>query len=592
LSALPAFFSAQGQNPSIFTKKTRANHQQKIAAVKKAAISTLEPLLDELREVENLQERVALAQPLVSLLSTTRPEACRKLLRLLLEDCLRLKNEASDQQGVEPDPDLLAKTIIQIAATFDRKLAKSLLEKYDSQDDFQQKKSSASMEASRTKFHLTVATQLLIDGNVVLATSIAERVISGPVIPETLRFLSLLREKDLTRANTLFAMALGGIRLRGGIDPNESLLLFSYIFSPHQIPIVTPRGLGIYQMANVSVLPTGLANPVLAQQYLDTTSQLLLDPARYSRPDLPPAFGPVGDWFLIKFIEPKALVYRPALVNPLLAQRYVLESWMPDRRNEASASLDRWNLSDQKTNAGTTGDTVESLLKRAAESANSKRRDQLLYRAAMAAVKLDEYDRALKIADELSFEYRKEAKQFLTLSIAIASIRKDDIERAARLAEKDEDLLRQGYVFTLIGRSLVERKNADIKQARFYLAAVEGLIPKLGSDKDRVSALTGVLQVYSLFDKAEALRSLRELVMYANKVEVFEGDRSVSRLLDIGGFYFDYSLFTDFSLNEGLRSLALLEFESTLEDVRQMESRTARLKAIVAVCQGVLAAKS
>jgi hypothetical protein len=59
-------------------------------------------------------------------------------------------------------------------------------------------------------------------------------------------------------------------------------------------------------------------------------------------------------------------------------------------------------------------------------------------------------------------------------------------------------------------------------------------------------------------------------------------------LLDIGGYTFDYSLYDDSSLDETLKKLAVLDFETTLEDVSQLESRIARLKSTVAVCKSVL----
>lgn len=587
LALLSPVVAQQGQPPSILTTN-QASHPQKngAASIRKKAIDTLAPLLHELMQVDNLQQKVTLAQPLVRLLSRTHAEECQKLLSELFDECLRLRSEKRDSpQETYLDPDLLAKKIIQISASLDRKFAKSLLEKYDTAGSSDQNK-SPSTDLSRIRFHLSVASEL-IEENVELASSVAEKVISGSVIPETLVFLDLLRQKDLLMANRLFAMALAGLRMRGGADPNESLLLFSYVFCPQQIPVITPQGLGVYHLAAGSPLPAYRPNVAVAQQYLDNTTALLLDPARYGRPNLPPTFGPRGDWLLIKFIQPEAAIYRPSLTNPLLAQQYVLENRMEDRKTEALASLDRWNSSSGQT-SGPRSATVESLLKQAEQAANTKRKDQLLYRAAMAAIRAGEYDRALQIADELSIEYRNEAKQFLNFSIAVAVARKEDIAHATRLAEKDDDLLRRAYVFTLIAESLIERKEADMEQARFYLSAVEDLIPKLPTDAERVSAINRVIQIYSRFDRAKAFESLQELIRYANKVDSFAGEMSVSRLLDIGGYTFDYSLYDDSSLDETLKKLAVLDFETTLEDVSQLESRIARLKSTVAVCKSVL----
>lgn len=570
------------------TKRTRPDKQQ-IASAQKNAISALEPLLEDIRQVDDLREQVALAETLISLLSTKRPEACRKLLISLLDDCISLKTDAAEEDKTKrADPDSLARKIIQIAANFDQKLAKSLLERYSNISD--QEPTSSTADVARAKFRLRVAIEL-IEKNPALAASTAEQVLAGPVMPETLLFLNKLRERNASTASRLFSVSLRGVQSRGGRDPNELLVLFSFVFSPQQIPVVTEQGMGVYHLPGYAPSPDYHEDPALARQYLETAVQLLLDPGRYSRENLP-TFGAVGDWFLIKLIEPNAALYRGDLVNSLLAQQYVLEARLQAQQVEASASLDRWNnLSGKNPNSATNGETVDYLLKRADQPANSKRRDQLLYRAAMAAVRNHEYDRALEILDKLSSENQKKAKQFLTFDIALAALRKQDVDRAARLAEKDDDLLRRAYVFTLVAKSLIERKDRDITQARIFLTEVETLLPKLDTDKDRVAALNGAALVYSRFDKSEASRSLRDLIRYANKLEAFAGETSVSRMLDVGGFYFDYALYAEFSFSEILNNLGQMDFNATLEDVRQLESRTARFKAIVAVCKGVLSGK-
>lgn len=137
-----------------------------------------------------------------------------------------------------------------------------------------------------------------------------------------------------------------------------------------------------------------------------------------------PAFGPAGDWFIIRMIEPKALLYYSELMDSLLAQQYVLEGRLQSGlRSDAQASLDRWkDYSSQNAGSPTTAEAVENLVKRAEQTSGSKRRDQLLYRAAQAAVRAQEYDRALQITEKLSLEYQKEARDSLILDIALSAV--------------------------------------------------------------------------------------------------------------------------------------------------------------------------
>jgi hypothetical protein len=577
-------------------KASRSENQRRIAADKEKAFIALEPLLDEIREVEDLQDRVTLADQVIGLLSKRQPQRCRKLLVALFDQALRLKKDQSDQdQSEKLDPDLLVKRMIQTASSFDRKLAQSFVERYADGQSLDERQNSASEgRLSLTKFYMTTATQLA-EKDPALAASIAERSGFIPVIPETLIFLAKLRQKDPAVANRLFMSALRALQLRGGKDPNELLLLFAFVFSPRQIPIITPQGqLAIYYLpgsASWQEYPVDLG---LARQYLQATVQLLLDPARYDEGLERPTFRLAGDWFLIRIVEPKIILYDRELVDSLLAQKYVLEGHLQSGlRNDGQASLDRLNdyTSSQNHGSKTSGDAVDDLLKRAEKTTDSKRRDQILYRAAKAAVRAQDYDRALEIAEKVSSEYRKDAKDFITLEIALSAIGRQQVEEATRSAEKVSDLLGRVYLFTLIAKSVIDRGDKDTSQVRLLSSAVEELLPKLANEKERLSALNGLAVIHAGFDKAEAFRFFEAAIGSANKLDSFSGDTSVSRGLDIAGFYFDYSLYTDLKFSEAVTRLGLVDFNATLEDVRQLQSRSARLRATAAACASVLSAK-
>jgi tetratricopeptide (TPR) repeat protein len=577
-------------------KTTRTDNQRKIASDKESAITALEPLLDEIREVEDLQDRVTLADAVISLLSKRQPQRCRKLLDSLFDESLRLKKDQGDQdKSKKLDTDSLVRRIIQISASFDRKLAQSFVEKYAADNSLDDGQNSArDGRVSLTKFYLATATQLA-EKDPALAASIAERSGFAPVIPETLIFLGTLREKDPAIANRLFMSALRALQFRGGKDPNELLLLFAFVFSPRQIPLVTPQArLAVYSLPGSASWQEHPVDLGLAGQYLDATVQLLLDPTRYDKGLEQPSLRLVGDWFLIRIIEPKTIVYRRELADSLLAQQYVLEAQLQSGlRNEGQASLDRLNGQPSSRNQGSaSSEAVDDLLKRAEQTSDSKRRDQILYRAARAAVRAQEYDRALEIADKVSSEYQKDAKDFITVEIALSALGRQQVEHATLSAEKVTDLLGRAYLFTLIAKYVIDRGGKDTAQVRLLSSAVEELLPKLANEKERLAALTGLAEIHAGFDKAEAFRFLEAAIDSANKVDSFSGDTSVSRGVDISGFYYDYSLYTDLKFSEAVNTLGRVDFNATLEDVRRLQSRTARLRAITAACASVLSKKT
>lgn len=594
LSFLTLGFPLQSQDRPFSGQTTGQEKQNERIATRENAILVLEPILDEVRQLEDLGQRVTLAQAVVGLLAKKDPRRCRKLLELLLDDCLEFKKaQSDDQKNKRLDADRLAGKIIDVASKFDSKLAQSLLDKYTADNANDQKSSDKGKnESARTRFYLSVATQF-VERDPAQAASIAANAISSPIIPETLVFLSALRRKDPQIANQLFSSALRAVRLRGGKDANELFLLFSFVFSPSQIPVVTPQGLGAYQLPDYAS-GAGAPNIPLARQYLETATDLILDPVRYSGAEVETStFGPAGDWYLIQILEPKILLYRPQLMNALAAQRTVLEGLLqPEQRVGTATSLDHWKNSPGQSDKREAVETSEYLLKSADQTSNSKRRDQLFYRAAMAAVREKQYDRALEIGDKISIDYRKDALDFLILDIAVTALHQQDLDRAARLGEKEQDLLRRAFIFTAIAKTLLEGSNKDEQQVRLYLTAAEGTVPSLDNDKERVAALAGVAQIYSRFDKNEAFRCLRDAIRYANKVDGFAGNTSVSRVLNLAGFYFDYPLYSDSLLTDVVSALGSFDFNATLNEVRQLESRPARLSAIVASCKSVLSGKS
>jgi hypothetical protein len=572
--------------PNTPAKKSRAER------IKTEALEKLELALDETRLVENIGARVQLTVAITELLFRKHPDKCRKALESLLQDCIRLRLETSDQKTLKDlDLDSAARTIVQAAAKIDHKFSQSLLDKY-SEDGIADSKQVNRDRLARNKFYLSVASRL-IDQDPALAASAAQTVIGDVVLPESLVFLRALQGKNSETANRLFELALHGVESRRGLDVNELLLLFSFVFCPRQIPTITTQGLGTFYLPGEGSLNQCAVDVPLARQYLGVTAGLLSDPIRYDRRvELQPEFGAAGDWFLVKMIETPTLTYRADLIDRISAQQLLLEGLIQNRATDASASLERWQKSAQTNPAVNKLDSVEDLVAGAERANNTKRRDQLLFRAAMAAIRVPYYDKAVEIAEKISSDYRKQAKELIDFDAASAAALKGDIERTLRFADKDDDLLRRSYVLTLIAKTLVERNSPDLSIVRNLLSSVEALLPRFSSDKDRVSALTGAATIYSRFDKTQAAILLHDAVLYANKSNDFTGDIAVSRGFDIAGLYFDYSLYTNFSFDEVFSALGLADFERTAEAAGELQSRPLRLRTTIAICRSVLAANT
>ena len=87
----------------------------------------------------------------------------------------------------------------------------------------------------------------------------------------------------------------------------------------------------------------------------------------------------------------------------------------------------------------------------------------------------------------------------------------------------------------------------------------------------------------------EHRKYFQQTIKVANKVKDFAGETSISNVLEIGGFYFDYSIYSDgLTLFDLIKRLTSGSYYSTLQDIRLLKNRTLRLRATVALCSAVI----
>ena len=112
---------------------------------------------------------------------------------------------------------------------------------------------------------------------------------------------------------------------------------------------------------------------------------------------------------------------------------------------------------------------------------------------------------------------------------------------------------------------------------------------KLSDEKEKLSVLIGAGTVYARLDTVRASEILQQIIKQANKVQDFVGHSSVANVLEIGGFYFDYSIYSNgLTMLDHIKRLASVSYYATLQDIRSLKNRTLRLDAIIALCSAVI----
>jgi hypothetical protein len=583
------------------TLATQSYAQKKVSAkpardasLEQTAVGYLDSAIDELREVEDLSTRIALSEEVVKLLAKRNPARCRQLLDNLFETAMQTTQANSKAAGSSQTSNRNAIVKIVKLAAFDKKLASSYAERYARMGE---DKSNGEVNAAPSRavsgLYLQLATEL-VEKDATLATSVAEKSLGGGVLPATLVFIETLRGKDVQLADRFSLSALQSIQSRHGTDINELFLLYSYVFSPLRVPLIVPEvGIALQQIpALVKVASERQVDPVLAGEYLRLASQTVLDVERYTVHRQELVAGTVGDLYFLTLIEPQVARYQPALGAALAKQQtFLLHGLEPEQRLAAQTGAEKWKAPGQESQKKAGGDpaSLDSMLRRADALSNPTQKDRLYYMAANLAVQTKNYELALQIVEKLSDKSREAAQQFIAFSIAEAEIKDGQLERAEQIARRDTDMVRRAYLFTLIADALLSGRSKDTARATELLQQVEQITAKIESNQEKFSTLTGAAAAYIRFDEQRATELLREAIQVANKGEGFTGETVVKRSLMLGDFGFFYRMYdTSLTFTDILKQQGKKNFNATLADVLTVKSRVARLKALIALCGGVL----
>lgn len=486
----------------------------------------------------------------------------------------------------------IRREVIMVARKRSPELAKKWLEEMTQDKASQAEKSNSRMGAfdDRTA-RSTVLLQLALSGaeeNPQAAASLAIESLQDGVSFGFQQVLLKLQEKESALSQKVFSAALARLRAVGLVDPNELLILHSFLYTPGTIfgantaddPTQQPVSMG---RNPVSVKSAAELNPALALEFLKLASDLLINaplPAATATPQLT-ARAQIS---VIGVLLDKISRELPEQALALRGRMQQLETdaqFIPSPpQMEARAPLAGENRQDYAERR------IDHLEELARKETTTQRRDIAFAKAALAT-SIERYERGITLAGNVRDEgLRVPLIDWLYTRASLHFAQTGQPDKSYELLKKSTDPLQKATCLVVGAQILVKEK--EVLRATQWLQEARALLKSVEPDRTLTQISLGIVSTYAQFDNTVALEAFTDAVKLINQSPIasFAGDRApqVKRFSGFGND--DYTFGTKgFGLNAAISSFNPAWFESVLDSLRKITSAELRGEAIVALCR-------
>ncbi len=487
-------------------------------------------------------------------------------------------------------PPNVRREVLRLAARHDRALGEEFLEKLR----IQKLEAGVSPTASKNPNYLndamgqrlSVAKELFENGEMERALQFAEPVLAL-VTMESMDFLSEVREKNATAADTRYAALLASSANNPQADANTVSLLASYIFTPHLY--VTFSGNGSSSSQSSSTITPAVVSPELRNAFFQAAAAILLRPLPApGQPDQSSA-GLDGKYLVIKrllpFFEQSA---PPAMVESLRGHMSALNTIVSDNaRKYDDDSLNRGMKAERPA-----ADREQALLDRIDRAKTSADRDALYLELAGLVGRTGDMRAREYVSKVEDTELRKQAQAYTDASLAMYFVDKKMTDQALEMVHKGElTQLIKTWVLSQTAK-LLAKTDKDKAQEVADEAATEARRLEV-SDPNLPRALLAVANAFKVTDPARVWDATFDAVKAANSAEGFTGEDGeiVVKFQSKGGSSVHSSDVPDFDLEGIFKDLALQDYDRAVELARGFQGEGPRAVATIAIARAILEPK-
>lgn len=405
--------------------------------------------------------------------------------------------------------------------------------------------------------------------------------------------LLAIQQQDFELAQAVFRRALQRLKSAGMVDPNELLILYSYLYTPGMVKAAnTTEDRNTFNLAvsqnRGQVKAASQLNPALALEYLKVAADLLLN--------APPAAG-TGEvettaraqLSVIGMVYPLMLKQLPEQAAALKQRGLQLESDAKFSPTPAPRPADLPEFRPGEKLEEYAERRIDLMEENARKESNPLRRD-ILFAEAAIATNAARYERGWSVAGNIQDEQlRSDLRNWLTYRATLHFLGAGDFDRAYQLLSKNSEQAQRAASLVVGAQRLVKAK--DLTRARDWLQEAQALLKKAETDENWTRISLGIVTAYGQFDKWGALDALNDCVKLMGRfpVETSADERaplikkfSVKTISDIT---FGTS---GFGWRAAAGVFAPEQFEQVLDVLAKIESPEARGVAIVALCRKLL----
>jgi len=402
--------------------------------------------------------------------------------------------------------------------------------------------------------------------------------------------LIAIQEKNPELAQKVFRAALQRLQTVGVKDPNEILILNSYVYMPGRIFAASSssdQGQTTISVARNRPQIKAMAelNPGLAREFLRVSAEALL---RLPYPS-----------------DEKAARGQFSVINTILNR---LGNTLPQH---SRALQEKLNAILASTNyspvSGSTPEGIEprqkeekledyrsrvidNLVEEAEKESNPLRRD-ILYAQAALKTNAEMFERGKSIAGKIQDkEFREQVTNLVIYRKTLDEINKGEFDSAYRILDKNSNA-KQKAASLIVGANKL-KKQKDTIQTNYWLLDAEKLFRKAEkSDEDWIKIGFGLTNAYAEINRIESSDVFRQTVKLIDEETKFDISADYAPLAnDFAGI--DFINFTygtnGFSLKSAVLSFSKEDFEDALLSLKSIKNPKTKGLGILALCEKYL----